>query len=42
MVSATNLALINYRLEEIFYEYNSPFSGQNIVLFGDLLQVNIL
>lgn len=40
MVSAQLLAQIHYRLDEIFPNSNSLFGKQNIILLGDLFQVN--
>jgi len=41
MVSSLTLAYIHSRLNEIFPNQNNSFGNQNIILFGDLLQVNI-
>ena len=40
MVSSVTLAQIHLRLCEIFSVSNVPFTGKNILVFGDLLQVN--
>ena len=42
MVSSINLAQIHFRLCEIFQNFTIPFGGQNLLLLGDLLQVNKL
>jgi hypothetical protein len=41
MVSNIMLAQIHVRLYEIFGSTEEPFGGQNILLLGDLLQVEI-
>jgi hypothetical protein len=41
MVSNINFAQIHLRLDEIFSGKNDTFGQQNMLLFGDFLQVNI-
>ena len=44
MVSNVRLAQIHLRLNEIFCskENDTLFGGKNIILFGDLFQVNLI
>ena len=43
MISAILLAFIHYRLDELFgnRKNNAPFCNMNIILTGDLFQVNL-
>ena len=40
MVSSITFALIHSRLSELFPETNNSFGNQNMLIFGDLLQVS--